>query len=64
MTTNSGLPRMRTIRQAAEETGLAVYFLRRLVREKKVAYVTAGRKILVNLDSLVKFLCEGEGAEV
>ena len=56
----SGLPRMRTIRAAAAETGLAEYFVRRLVKQGKVKYVRAGRKFLVNLDSLIQFLSEGE----
>ena len=59
-TENSGLPRMRTIKTAAAETGLAEYFVRRLVKQGKVKYVRAGRKFLVNLDSLIQFLSEGE----
>ena len=56
----SGLPRMRTIRAAAAETGLAEYFVRRLVKRGKVRYVKAGKKFLVNLDSLINYLNEGE----
>ena len=56
----SGLPRMRTIKAAAAETGLAEYFVRRLVKEGKVRYVKAGKKFLVNLDSLISYLNEGE----
>lgn len=56
------LPRMRTIRQAAAESGLAVYFVRRLIAENKVVYVKAGRKFLVNFDSLIQYLNSGGGA--
>lgn len=59
-TENSGLPRMRSIRQAAAEAGIAEYFLRQLVKQNKVRYVRAGKKYLVNLDSLISYLCEGE----
>lgn len=56
------LPRMRTIRQAAEEAGIAEYFLRQLVKQNKVRYVRAGKKFLVNFDSLIQYLNAGEGA--
>ena len=56
----SGLPRMRTIRAAAAETGLAEYFVRQLVKQGKIRYVKAGKKFLVNLDSLISYLNEGE----
>lgn len=62
--TNKTLPRMRTIRAAAAETGLAVFFVRQLVKDRKIKYVCAGRKYLVNLDSLISYLNEGEGAQL
>lgn len=54
------LPRMRTIRQTAAETGVAEYFVRRLVKQDKIKYVQAGRKVLINLDLFVDFLNGGE----
>ena len=54
------LPRMRTIKESAEKTGLAVYFVRQLVKQGKIKYVCAGRKCLVNLDSLIEYLNNGE----
>lgn len=59
---NQQLPRMRTIRAAAAESGLAEYFVRQLVKAGKVKYVCAGRKYLVNVDSLISYLNKGEGA--
>lgn len=62
MDNNQTIPRMRTIKQAAAESGLAVYHIRKLVAENKVRFVRAGRKVIVNLDSLVQYLSDGEGA--
>ena len=56
------LPRMRTIRAAAAESGLAEYFVRQLVKQGKIKYVCAGHKYLVNFDSLIQYLNDGEGA--
>lgn len=54
------LPRMRTIKQTAEETGLHEYFIRQLVKQDKIKYVKAGRKVLVNLDKFIEYLETGE----
>lgn len=57
------LPRMRTVRAAAAESGLAEYFVRQLVKAGKVKYVCAGRKYLINFDSLIQYLNVGEGVQ-
>lgn len=54
------LPRMRTIRAAAAESGLAEYFIRQLIKQRKIVYVTAGCKYLINFDSLCEYLRCGE----
>ena len=54
---------MRTIRAAAAESGLAEYFVRQLVRTGKIKYVCAGRKFLVNMESLCDYLRTGEGGQ-
>lgn len=54
------LPRMRTIAAAAKELNIAEYFVRKLVHQNKIVYVKAGKKSLVNLDSLIKYLNTGE----
>lgn len=54
------LPRMRTIKQTAQETGLAEYFVRQLVKQHKIKYVMTGRKALINLDKFIDFLNTGE----
>ncbi len=56
------LPRMLTIKETAQVTGLHEYFVRQLVKQNRVTYVKAGCKTLINLDRLIEFLNEGEGA--
>lgn len=56
ITTDKPLPRMRTIKQTALETGLHEYFVRQLVKQDKIKYVKAGRKVLINLDLFISFL--------
>lgn len=58
------LPKMLTIRETAQVTGLHEYFVRQLVKQNRVTYVKAGCKTLINLDRLVEFLNEGEGASI
>lgn len=60
---NTGtLPKMRTIRQAAADSGLAVCHIKRLIDSNKIVYIRTGKKYLINFDTLVKYLQEGEGA--
>ena len=56
-------PRMGTIKEAADASGLAVYRVRRLVASGRIRYVKAGRRILVNLDSLARYLNTGDQPE-
>lgn len=53
-------PHMGTIKEAAEKSGLAVYRVRKLVASGQVRYIKAGRRILVNLDSLARYLENGD----
>lgn len=55
---------MLTIKENAQATGLHEYFVRQLVKQNRVTYVKAGCKTLINLDRLVEFLNEGEGASI
>ena len=63
--TKKPLPRMRTIKQTAQETGLHEYFVRQLVKQNKIRYISAGRKTLINLDLFIDYLnsTELEAAE-
>lgn len=47
------LPKMLTIKETAQATGLHEYFVRQLVKQNRVTYVKAGCKTLINLDRLV-----------
>lgn len=57
------IPRMRTpaeaireIKREDPESGIMEHFIRKLVRDGKIASVMAGRKLLVNLDSALAYL--------
>lgn len=59
------VPRMRTIEQCAEyilqkdpETMITKYRIRKLVKENKIKHLMCGRKILVDLDYLLKYMSE------
>lgn len=52
--------RLRTIRQCYEQvkaldkdSAITIYFIRTLCSQGKVEYINAGKKILINLDSLL-----------
>lgn len=53
------IPPMASIKKAAIENNLPVHFIRSAVANGDVVSVRAGRKILVNLDSLAAFLNTG-----
>lgn len=57
------IPCMITINEAAQIVKLAKYHIRQLVLQGKVKYVKAGRKYLLNLDSLVNYLKNGDKPE-
>lgn len=60
MSTQLNMPHLETIKQTAKLTGLAVYHVRKLVQQRKVKYVRSGSKYLVNVDSLIEYLNNGE----
>lgn len=62
-TSFSNPPRMKTIRQAARESGVPEHWLRQAVKDGKVVHVMAGRKALVNFDKLLEYLERGEQHE-
>ena len=55
------VPRMISLRKAAGETGLTYLLIRELCDSGKVAYLKSGRKYLVNYQSLLALLKNGEG---
>ena len=58
----SNPPRMRTIRQAAQEANVPEHWLRQAVKDGRIVHVTAGRKVLVNYDKLLEYLNRGDQA--
>lgn len=63
MVNTLNFPNMGTIKEAAAASGLAVYRVRKLVAAGQVKYIHAGRRILVNLDSLSQYMEQGEQQE-
>ena len=55
------IPRMGTINQAADLSGLSKHFVRKLCTENKIVYIRSGSKYLINLDRFIDFLNGGEG---
>ena len=56
-------PRMRTIKETIQElkkidpkTAVREYYVRELVNNNKIAYLRAGRKILINFDAFLEYL--------
>lgn len=46
------IPTMVSIKEASRQTGISYEFIRQLIRERKIIYVRAGVKFLVNMESL------------
>lgn len=59
---NTVIPKMRTIKETAKETGLAYNYIRNLCLQNKIVYVKAGNKYLVNIDKLIDYLNTGSTA--
>ena len=59
---STDIPQMLTINRAAKAVNLSPYFIRQLVlqKNKNIKFIKAGRKYLINFDSLIKFLNTGE----
>lgn len=58
------IPEMKTISEASKIVGLTKYHVRKLVLQDKIKYVRSGVKYLVNVDSLINYLSNGDNATV
>ena len=58
------IPRLKTISEASKIVGLAKYHIRKLVLQGKVKFVRSGVKYLLNMDSLINYLNNGDDATV
>lgn len=56
-------PTMLTLNQAAEATGLSYDHLRKLCLQRKIVFIRAGSKYLVNAEKLVEYLETGEAVK-
>lgn len=54
------LPKMKTINEMVELTGLPYTFFRGLCVQNKIVYVKTGKKYLINYDRFVDYLNSGE----
>lgn len=57
---NYNIPQMKTIKEVSKIIGLAEYHIRQLVKQNKIKFIMAGKKYLINLDSLIAYLNNGE----
>lgn len=53
-------PTMKGIAQTAQDAGVAVYFVRQLVKQNKISFVMAGKKTLINWDRFLDYLNGGD----
>lgn len=56
MENTNRMPRMCTLKECAEETGLNYEFLRKLCLQKKIVHIKSGSKYLVNMNKLIDYL--------
>lgn len=56
MTESRTIPRMVPIKVAAAESGLSYDAIRKLCLKKRIRFIRSGTKILVNVDSFIKYL--------
>lgn len=54
------IPVLKTINEASQLVGLARYHLRQLVKQNKIKFILAGKKVLINMDSLIEYINNGE----
>ena len=58
------IPEIKTISEASKIVGLTKYHVRKLVLQDKIKYVRSGVKYLLNVDSLINYLNNGDNATV
>ncbi len=49
-------PTMITIKETAKRTGLAEYYIRKLVWDRKIPFIAVGKKYLINYEGLTSYL--------
>ena len=64
MLENVKSPRMATVNEVAEITGLAKHYVRQLALQNKIVCFRAGKKILINVEKFIEFLNTGENGGI
>ena len=59
-TTIAIAPRMMTVKQLSEQTGISEFHIRRLLKSNRIKYIRTGTKYLVNFDKFVEYLNNGD----
>ena len=54
------IPTMLTIDKLAKKTGFSTFSIRKMVRENRIVYVKAGRKVLINYEKFLEYLNIGD----
>ncbi len=54
------IPKMKTIKETAKESGFTEYFIRNLCLRNKIIFVKSGNKFLINHDRFIDYLNAGE----
>lgn len=50
------VPTMLSIKETAQKTGVAEFYIRQLVAKNEICFVKAGKKYLINLEKFVEYL--------
>ena len=61
--TDHMVPTMVSIREASQRTGLTYILIKDLCDSGRIVYIRSGKKYLVNFDSLLRLLQQGEGGK-
>ena len=56
---NNAIPKMITLNEASELSGLSYDFLRKRCMDGTLVHIRSGRKYLINADKLAEYLNEG-----
>lgn len=52
----NSIPRMRTIKEVSQETGVSYDALRKMCLRQEIPHIRCGKKFLINLDRFIDYL--------
>ena len=53
-------PKMMTVKQISEQTGISEFHIRRLIKSNRIKYICCGKKYLVNFNKFIEYLNNGD----